>query len=75
MKPDSVRTSIYTPRNLHRKLRAEAAKRGCSMKHVVVAAIEQAIAPTPPKKGRLTLERGLVRRAGKPFSLTNEEIL
>ena len=74
MKPKSVRTSIDLPRDLHRRLRQEAARKGCSARQLIVAAIEQAIAPTPPKKGRLNLEHGLVRRTGKPISITNEEI-
>jgi hypothetical protein len=44
------------------------------MRHLIVSAIEQAIPPRPPKRGRLNLEHGLIRRTGKPFSLTNEEI-
>jgi hypothetical protein len=74
MKPKSVRTSVDLPRDLHRRLRQEAARKGCSARQLIVAAIEQAIAPTPPKKGRLSLEHGLVRRTGKPISITNEEI-
>ena len=41
MKPNSVRTSIDIPRSLHRKLREEAAKRGCSARSLILAAIEQ----------------------------------
>jgi len=74
MKPDSVRTSVDIPRNLHRKLREEAAKRGCSARQLILAAIEQVIVPTPTKKGRLNLEHGLIPRTGKPISITNEEI-
>jgi hypothetical protein len=73
MKPKSVRTSVDLPRDLHRRLRQEAARKGCSARQIIVAAIEQAIAPTP-RKGRLSLEHGLVRRTGKPISITNEEI-
>jgi hypothetical protein len=74
MKPKSVRTSVDLPRDLHKRLRQEAARKGCSARQLIVAAIEQAIAPAPPKKGRLTLEHGLVRRTGKPISITNEQI-
>jgi uncharacterized membrane protein YagU involved in acid resistance len=44
------------------------------MRHLIVSAIEQAIPPRLPKRGRLNPEHGLIRRTGKPFSLTNEEI-
>jgi hypothetical protein len=74
MKPDSVRTSIDIPRNLHRKLRAEAAKRGCSARSLILAAIEQTVASPAPRKGRLKLDRPLLDGRRKPFSLTNEEI-
>jgi len=74
MKPKSVRTSVDLPRGLHRQLRKKAARRGCSMRHLIVSAIERAIPPGPQKRGRLNLEHGLIRRTGKPFSLTNEEI-
>ena len=74
MKPNSVRTSVDLPRDLHKRLREEAARKGCSARQLIVAAIEQAITPTPPKKGRLNLEHGLVRRTGKPISITNKEI-
>jgi hypothetical protein len=75
MKPNSVRTSIDIPRSLHRKLREEAAKRGCSARSLILAAIEQTVASPAPKKGRVRLDRPvLADRARKPFSLTNEEI-
>jgi predicted DNA-binding ribbon-helix-helix protein len=75
MKSKNVRTSVDLPRDLHRRLREEAKRRGCSMRQLIVNAIEQTIPPRrPAKKGRLNLEHGLVRRTGKPLSMTNEEI-
>jgi hypothetical protein len=75
MKPKNVRTSVDLPRDLHRKLREEATRKGCSLRQLIVNAIEEAVPPRrPAKKGRLNLEHGLIRRTGKPFSLTNEEI-
>jgi hypothetical protein len=74
MKPNSVRTSIDIPRNLHRKLREEAAKRGCSARSLILAAIEQTVAAPAPRKGRLKLDRPVLSSPRKPFSLTNEEI-
>jgi hypothetical protein len=74
MKPKNVRTSVDLPRDLHRRLRQEAARRDCSARQVIVAAIEQAVAPTPPKKGRLKLDRPLLAGKRKPISLTSEEI-
>ena len=75
MKSKSVRTSVDLPSDLHRRLREEAARKSCSMRQLIVNAIEQAIPPRrPARKGRLNLEHGLIRHTGKPFSLTNEEI-
>ena len=74
MKSKSVRTSIDIPGNLHRKLRAEAAKRGCSARSLILAAIEQTVASPALRKGRLKLVRPVVPSPRKPFSLTNEEI-
>jgi len=75
MKPNSVRTSIDIPRSLHRKLREEAAKRGCSARKLILAAIEQTVAAPPPKKGRLKLDRPLLAGQGRRMStITNEEI-
>jgi hypothetical protein len=74
MKPKSVRVGVDLPVNLHQRLRQEARRKGCSACELIVAAIEQAFTPTQLKKGRLTLEQGLVRRTGKPISVTNDEI-
>ena len=74
MKSNNVRTSLDLPRDLHRKLRAEAAKRGCSVRSIILAAIEQTVASPAVRKGRLKLVRPVVASPRKPFSLTNEEI-
>ena len=74
MKPDSVRTSVDIPRKLHRKLREEAAKRGCSARSLILTAIEQTVTSSAPRKGRLKIDRPILAGRRKPFSLTNEEI-
>ena len=76
MKPNSVRTSIDIPRDLHRKLREEAANRGCSARSLILAAIEQTVASPPARrKGRLKLDRPLLAGSGRKVStITNEEI-
>lgn len=77
VKPDSVRTSIDLPRDLHRRLHEAAAREGCSARQLILASIEQAVAqaePTRPRR-RLSLDPPLVPAAGrKPFDLTNEQI-
>jgi hypothetical protein len=74
MKSNNVRTSLDLPRDLHRRLRAEAAKRSCSARSLILAAIEQTVASPAVRKGRLKLVRPVVASPRKPFSLTNEEI-
>ena len=75
MRPKSVRTSVDLPPDLYRRLRAAAAKRGCSARQLIVSAIEQAIShPQPTKKKRLVLKRPLLAGKRKPIAITNEEI-
>jgi hypothetical protein len=75
MKPNSVRTSIDIPRTLHRKLREEAAKRGCSARSLILAAIEQTVASSAPRRGRLKLDRPLLDDGTRKMSsITSEEI-
>lgn len=72
MKSSTIRTSVDLPTWLHRKLHQEAARRGCSVRQLILFAIEQTIQPTR-RKGRLNLERPLVKLR-KPISVTNKQI-
>ena len=77
VKPDSVRTSIDIPRDLHRRLHEAAARKGCSARQLILSSIEQAVAEAQPARPRrrLSLDRPLVPARGrKPFNLTNEQI-
>jgi len=74
MKPRTIRTSVDIPRELHRRLRQEAARRGCSARQLIVSAIEQTIAPDKKKRTRLILERPLLAGSRKPTAITNKEI-
>jgi hypothetical protein len=72
----SVRTSLDIPIALHRRLRAAAARQGCSVHHLILRSIERAvqgITPQGPKR-RLRLDPPIVPSTGKPFDLTNEQI-
>jgi len=75
--PDSLRTSIDLPRDLHRRVHELAAKKGCSARRLILAAIEQAVVQSElsrPRR-RLTLDPPLIPSNGrKPFDLTNEQI-
>ena len=76
MKERPVRTSIDVPRDLHRRLREIAARRGCSARQLILESIETAIQQATPQrsKRRLSLDRPIVSLKGKPFNLTNEKI-
>jgi len=77
MKSNSVRTSIDLPRDLHRRLREAAARRGCSARQIILASIERAVEEEAPKPGprRLSLDPPLVPSRGRgKIDLTNEQI-
>ncbi len=76
MNPSTVRTSIDIPRDLHRRLREAAARKGCSARQLILRSIEQAVEESTPKRPRrhLNLDKPIVRSTGKPFDLTNEQI-
>ena len=76
MKPQSVRTSIDLPRDLHRRLREAAARKGCSARQLILASIERAIeeAEPPRPERRLDFDKPLVPSRGKPFDFTNEQL-
>lgn len=76
MKPDSIRTSIDLPRDLHRRLHEAAARKGCSARQLILASIERAIAQTEPARPcrRLSLDPPIVASTGRKIDLTNEQI-
>ena len=74
--PDSIRTSLDLPRDLHRRLREVAARKGCSIHELILRSIERAVEESTPKRPhrRLNLDKPIVPSTGKPFDLTNEQI-
>ena len=75
MKSSSVRTSIDLPRDLHRRVREAAARKGCSARKLILAGIERALeeAQTLRPSHRLSLDPPLIRPAGRRIRITNEE--
>jgi hypothetical protein len=76
MKPDFVRTSIDLPCDLHRRVHEAAARKGCSARKLILAGIERAVdeaKPVRPKR-RLSLDRPLIRPAGRTIGMDNEQI-
>jgi hypothetical protein len=76
MEKAAIRTSIDLPRELHRRLREAAARKGCSARKLILAGIERAVEETAPARPRrrLTLDEPLIPPAGRKLDLTNEEI-
>jgi hypothetical protein len=75
MKPNTVRTSVDIPRDLHLRLKKVAAERGCSKRQLILRSIEIAVeTPEPKKKRRLDLSKPLVSSRGKVFGMSNREI-
>jgi hypothetical protein len=77
MKPATIRTSIDLPRDLHRRIREAAARKGCSARKLILEGIERAVEETKVERPqrRLNLDESLVPPAGRHIrSLTNEEI-
>ena len=77
METKAIRTSIDLPRDLHRRLREAAARRGCSARKLILASIEQAVQDAEPQRPqrRLDLSKGLIPPAGRNLDhLTNEYI-
>lgn len=75
MKPAAIRTSIDVPRDLHRRLHEAAARKGCSARKLILAGIVRAVEETRPSRPsrRLSLDKPLIRPAGRRIDLTNED--
>jgi hypothetical protein len=71
-----LRTSIDLPRDLHRRLRAAAARRGCSARQLILRSIERLVEEEEPAvvHRRLLLDPPLIPPAGRQIDLTNEQI-
>jgi hypothetical protein len=76
MNRDSIRTSIDLPRDLHRRLHAAAAHKGCSARQLILHSIEWAVEEAEPSRPRrrLCLEPPLIAPAGRRIDLTNAQI-
>jgi hypothetical protein len=75
MKATAVRTSIDIPRDLHRRLHEAAARKGSSARKLILLGIERAVEESKSSrpKRRLSLDKPLIRPAGRHIAITNEE--
>ena len=73
MKPDSIRTTVDIPGPLHRKLKAQAAASGRSVRELVLTAIRRVVVqgqrPHPKK-----VQFPLIVSDGPKVNLNNEQI-
>jgi hypothetical protein len=71
-----IRTSIDLPRDLHRRVREAAARKGCSARKLILEGIERVVEEAQPARPvrRLSLDPPLIPPAGRRLDLTNEEI-
>jgi hypothetical protein len=68
-----MRTTIDIPDPLYRKLKAKAAKDGCSVKGLILRSVEEKHSPARPKRSRVKLPILKSKRPGT-LHITNEEI-
>jgi len=73
MKPGTIRTTVDIPSPLYRKLKEQAAAKGCSMRELVLAGIESVILQgmRPPAR---RVKFPLIVSKGPKVELTNERI-
>jgi hypothetical protein len=68
-----VRTTVDIPDSTYRELKAKAAKRGCSVKHLILESVQHELHPRPRRKGRIKLPILESKQPGT-LRLTNEQI-
>jgi hypothetical protein len=75
MKPDTIRTSLDVPIELHHRLHEAAARRGCSARQLILRSIERLVDEEAPDRGH-RVRLPLVPAAGRQIrSVTNDEAL
>ncbi|MFC5862450.1 hypothetical protein ACFPT7_09135 [Acidicapsa dinghuensis] len=77
-KPDTVRTSIDLPRDLHRRVHEAAARTGCSARKLILEGIESVIRekglPRPTQRLDLDANPPIPSEGRRLRLLTNDEI-
>lgn len=75
-KEGAVRTSVDLPRDLHRRLHEEAARRGTSARQLILASIEKSLSEGQPQrpKRRLSLDIPIVSLPEATVDFSNEEL-
>ena len=76
MESKPIRTSIDLPRDLHRKVREAAARKGCSARKLILEAIEHVVQEAQPMRPvrRLDFDNPPFPKTGQVINFTNEEL-
>lgn len=73
MRPQTIRTSVDLPKDLHRRLHEAALRKGCSARQLILQGIEQMVG-NAPRRRRVDLRQPLVKLPGPPINLTSERM-
>jgi hypothetical protein len=68
-----MRTTVDIPDSTYRELKAKAAKRGCSVKELILESVRSELRPRARRKGRIELPLVHSKEPGT-LRLTNEQI-
>lgn len=68
-----MRTTVDIPDSTYRELKANAAKRGCSVKELILESVRNELRPRSRRKGRIKLPLIHSKQPGT-LRLTNEQI-
>lgn len=74
MKPESVRTTVDIPAPLYRKLKAQAAAKGSSVRELVLAGIKIVLLKSDRPSGKRLELPFIPASSGPKVNLTNEMI-
>jgi hypothetical protein len=73
MKDQSVRTTVDIPRPLYRKLKEQAAARGCSIRELVLAGVKTVLLQSQRPRSK-KVRFPLIVSEGPKVNVTNEHI-
>jgi hypothetical protein len=73
MLEDSIRTTVHIPRPLYRKLKEQAAARGCTIRELVLAGVKRVLLQAPrPRSKRVQFP--LITSDGPKVNVSSEHI-
>ena len=70
---DSIRTTLDIPAPLYRKLKEQAAQRGCSVRDLLLTGVERVLL-SPQRPRRMQVRFPLIDSKGPKVTLSNERL-